>query len=96
MIPSAGIECTIYHYSDRSTGTVERVSESGKTCWIRPDLVSRSDTNGMSESQRYLYTPDKDAKLMRASLRKNGQWVLTGFGNRVVFGFRDAYHDYTF
>lgn len=95
--PVKGDGVTIFHYTDRSAGTVERISPSGKTVWIRPDRAIRVDDYGMSEVQYYKYEPVEDAKLMRATLRKDGQWRLSGYmGNKVAFGFRDAYHDYSF
>lgn len=95
--PVVGDGVTVFHYTDRSAGTVERISPSGKTVWIRPDRAIRKDRNGMSESQQYAYEPVEDAKLMRATLRKDGQWRLSGYmGYKVAFGFRDAYHDYSF
>lgn len=93
--PEVGDGVTIFHWTDRSAATVVRVSKSGRTCWIRPCKATRADKNGMSESQTYTYEEIPTAKEIRVSLRKNGEWRIVK-GNKVAFGFRDAYHDYNF
>lgn len=94
-VPVAGMGVTILSWTDRSAATVVRVSASGKMIWIQPDAVTRTDTNGMSESQQYSYAPDPDAQVIRASLRKNGAWVTKG-GQQLRLGERSAYYDYSF
>lgn len=42
--PKVGMGCTIHYYSDAEPATVVRVSESGKTCWIR-----MNDTKAIGE-----------------------------------------------
>lgn len=96
-VPEVGMGVTILSYTDRSAGTIQRISKTGKTIWITSDRAERIDKNGMSESQRYSYTQIPDSKPIRASKRKDGQWRLSGyFGNKLELGVRDAYHDYSF
>lgn len=92
--PEPGMGCTFFHYTDRSCGTVVRISASGKTVWVKADRAVRIDKNGMSECQHYRYER-MEGPAIRVSLRKDGQWRDTS-GMKVAFGFRDAYHDYSF
>lgn len=94
--PEVGMGATIFHYSDRSAATVVKVSASGKTVWLTADTATRTDNNGMSESQSYTFTPNPDGVSFKASLRKNGTWKLANNGAGVALGRRSAYHDYSF
>lgn len=94
--PEVGDGVTIFHYTDRSAGTVVRVSKSGKTAWVVPVKAVRIDNNGMSESQEYRYEEIPNAEPFRVTLRKDGQWRRTNHENKVAFGFRNAYHDFSF
>jgi len=54
----------------------------------------------VSGAQRYKFEPNPDGRVIKASLRKNGQWVRTGHptsspGCRVTKGRRQFY-DYNF
>lgn len=94
--PEVGDGVTIFHYTDRSAGTVVRVSKTGKTAWVVPVRAVRTDNNGMSESQEYRYEEIPGAEPFRVTLRKDGQWRRTNHENKVAFGFRNAYHDFSF
>lgn len=94
--PEIGEGCTIYWYSDRSAGTVVRV-ETPKRVFIKYDKAIRNDTNGMSDSQSYCYEPF-DGPEIKVSLCRDGIWHEgTNQNGRIVrFGYRSAYHDYSF
>jgi hypothetical protein len=92
--PTVGEGCTFLHWTDRSAGTVVKVSPSGKTAWVRADKAIRTDTHGMSDSQSYRYEAIPDAPLTAVRLGKRG-WRTSG-GTTVAFGYRRAYHDYSF
>jgi|SRR5262252_5331264 len=92
--PTVGMGVTILHWTDRSAGTITRVSPSGKTFWWKPDTAIRTDSNGMSDMQEYRYEPNPDATESRATLTKSGAWKSDGYQLRL--GDRRAYHDYTF
>lgn len=94
--PQVGDGATIFHYTDRSAATVVRVSKSGKTAWIQADRAIRTDENGMSESQSYRFEPNPKGNIVRVSKRKNGEWRMSRDVRKVAFGYRDAYHDYSF
>lgn len=94
--PAVGMGITILHWTDRSAGTIHKVSPSGKTFWFTEDKATRIDGNGMSESQNYRYEPQPDAPLRMARQRVNGQWRVSGDGKAIMLGNRAAYHDYSF
>jgi hypothetical protein len=98
--PVVGLGVTITMYTDSHAATVVEVSKSGKRILIQKDNAKRTDTNGMSESQSYEYTPNPEAHKQAFTLRADGGWVREGEslrgGQRIVIGFRRAYHDYSF
>ncbi len=93
--PRVGEGATIYHYSDRDAATVVRVSPSGSTAWIQEDSAKRADSNGQSDQQTYTYSPNTDAQIQKVVKTKTG-WKIAGKTSRVVFGYRRAYHDFSF
>jgi hypothetical protein len=104
--PIVGDGATICHYSDRTACTVVRVSPSGKTLYLQPDIATLDGwkpeilPGGFAghcvnnHEQRYTYQPDPGAPLHRASLRKDGRYRTTN-GEPVVPG-RHQFHDYNF
>lgn len=92
--PEVGMGVTVLHWTDRSAGTVSRVSQSGKTFWFRADRAMRVDSNGMSELQAYRYEPQPDAPEQAARRTKDGAWKSAS--GQVRVGERMAYRDYTF
>lgn len=101
-LPAVGDGATVMHWTDRDAATVIEVtvSKSGKTAvvTVQGDHVKRVDTNGMSESQTYEYAPNPNGGKPSFKFRRveNG-WKRVGKnGPGVGFGYRDAYHDYSF
>jgi hypothetical protein len=104
--PIVGDGATICHYSDRTACTVVRVSPSGKTLYLQPDIATLDGwkpeilPGGFAghcvnnHEQRYTYEADLTAPLHRASLRKDGRYRTTS-GEKVVPG-RHHFHDYNF
>ena len=104
--PTVGDGATICHFSDRTARTVVRVSPSGKTAYLQPDIATLDGwkpeilPGGFAghcvnnHEQPYTYQPDPGAPLHRASIRKDGRYRTTG-GERVVPG-RHHFHDYNF
>ena len=88
--PVVGMGGTICSWTDRHACTVVRVSDSGKTVWVKRDIAVRVDKNGMSECQNYEYSPDDSAPEEKFRRRQNGTW-----GN-LRLGFRNTYHDFSF
>ena len=102
--PSDG--ATICHFTDRTACTVVRVSTSGITIWIQPDIATLDDwkpeiiPGGFAghcvnnADQRYAYLPDPGGTIHSARLRKDGRYRTPG-GERVIPG-RHHFHDYNF
>lgn len=92
--PEVGMGATLWCGTDRYAHTISRVSASGKTFWMRQDVSTRTDQNGLSESQTYSYSPNPDAKEIRTSRCKDGKWRSEG--QIVWLGVRSTYRDPSF
>ena len=93
-----GMPATMCYPNDRYPATVVRVSDSGKTVWVRPDLFERLDDNFASKAQRYSYRPDPCAALIRFTFREIGVFVEAGQPSeggyrRLGLGWREAFLD---
>jgi hypothetical protein len=93
--PVAGLGVTELGWTDRHAGTITRVSPNGKRLWFTLDIATRTDANGMSESQTYTYAQNPSAQEREARLCKNG-WKIVGSRNGLSLGRREKYHDYSF
>jgi hypothetical protein len=98
--PEVGMGATITMYTDRHACTILSVSKSGKEIEVTEDKATRTDNNGMSESQEYAYETMPNGFRETFTLRKNGSWVKKGDslngGQRIVIDWRNTYHDYSF
>jgi hypothetical protein len=94
--PTVGMGATIKHWSDRTAATVIQVTKRGKQLVLQEDKATRTDTNGMSESQTYEFEKDTNGKIYFATMRKDGQYRILGGKELVVLGQRYKYHDYSF
>jgi hypothetical protein len=99
-LPEMGTGATVLGWTDRHAATVIAVSKNGMQITVQQDTATRTDDNGMSESQSYSYEPNPNGFKSRYSLRSNGQWVRVGSstknGARLCLGIRREYHDYSF
>ena len=95
VAPEVGMGCTELQYSDCHAGTIVSVSSSGKSFTYRRDSAHRTDKNGMSESQTYVYSPSPEAPLHTARLHKDGCFYTAG-RTRIAVGYRKEYYDYSF
>jgi hypothetical protein len=96
-VPQVGMGATVIMYSDRHAATI--VAVKGNRVAIQKDKATRMDNRGMCEQQDYIYEPNKQAKLQWFSKRKNSSYVEVGSklnGTKLVIGYRDGYHDYSF
>ena len=97
--PEVGMGATMLSWTDRKAATIIEVSKSGKRITIQPDKSTRTDSNGMSDSQTYTFEPNPKAYTTEYSLRKNGRWVRVGdsmTGSSLLVGLREEYYDYSF
>lgn len=80
--------------SDRYPATVVRVSKSGRTAWIKEDAAVRTDNNGQSENQIYVFNSNPSEKEERIFLNKNGRWHTSDYYQTPVsVGERRKYID---
>lgn len=93
--PQVGDGATRYSGSDRYAYTVVSVSKSGKRINVQADKATRTDGNGISESQQYEFTSDPSAAIVTLVRRKDGSWYNGNVG-RFSVGTRSAYYDYSF
>jgi len=108
-IPGSTMEslqmATICYYTDREAYYVTAVNEDKTRCTIVKAKATRTDNNGMCESQSYSFEFDLDArpKLLH---KRRGKWcevILSTTQMKVVykpvhivFGRADEYFDYSF
>jgi hypothetical protein len=91
--PVVGDGATEIGWTDRNPYTVIAVSESGKTVTVQEDDYVRVDDNGMSESQRYLFSPNSHGRTYTLRLTRRG-WSYKG--TVFILGIRQKYHDFSF
>lgn len=72
------------------------IQVSGKRLVLQEDTATRTDNNGMSESQSYEYTPNPNGQIFFATLRKDGRWRISKVNENVTLNVRRKYHDYSF
>ena len=90
-VPEVGMGATILMWSDRKAGTIVKVTPT--QIHVQEDTATRTDKNGLSESQEYTYEPDPKGSIRIFRKTKNGyRWS----GRGLWVGVRQAYHDPTF
>lgn len=104
--PEIGMGATLLGWSDRKAATVIELFKKGKYNYVvvQQDNATRTDKNGMSDSQHYDYTPNLEGSKTTFRILENGfQKVYVNHNNRfvntsggVMFGERDEYYDYSF
>ena len=99
LVPVVGMGATKIMWSDRKPYTVVEVINT-TTVVVQEDDYKRVDTNGMSDSQSYEFSPNPEGIKYTVTRRKNGQWVRKGSsmkdGAKFCLGTRDKYHDFSF
>lgn len=104
-VPEVGMGATLLHWTDRTAATV--TAWDGTVVTVQEDNVQRVDTNGMSETQRYEYTPNPDGRLRffkrnsrgqwkRCDRSESGRWKFLGNGEGLLLGRREHYYDFSF
>jgi hypothetical protein len=93
-IPTSGMDATLVLWTDRHAYRVSRVGPSGKVLWAKRLKATRTDKNGMSESQTYTYADDPEATEDRFQLCGDGLWK--GPRGRLSLGHAREYHDFSF
>ena len=105
--PYVGMPATLLSWTDRNPGTVVEVNTLKRFIVVQEGNYKRVDNNGLSESQRYEYTPNANGCRRIFRKMKKGQWVehvvnpdtkrlvkIGGCG--LMLGRREKYHDFSF
>lgn len=113
-LPKLGDGATTYSFSDRHAYTVTEIFKKGVFVYvvIQEDVATRTDTNGMSDSQDYSYEPNPKGQksVFRSKIEKGSDLPTTRWervylndngryikaDGHVTFGIRDKYYDYSF
>ena len=97
--PVVGMGATMVMHSDRHACTVIEVVSPSKVV-VQLDHAVRTDTNGLSESQTYNYSPNPHGEIHTITKRLNGQWISQcqslRSGQRWYVGVRQEYRDPSF
>lgn len=97
-VPEVGMGATKLCWTDRHAYTIVEVVNPKKIV-VQADKVTRTDSNGMSESQSYSFERNPEGQKATLTLRKNGAWIEQGDsikGTVYALGYRSEYHDYSF
>ena len=89
--PVVGMGATICCWTDRHAATIVKVTRC--QIHVQEDIATRTDDNGMSESQRYEYQPDPNGAVIVFRKTKHG-WKSKSGG--LLVGVRRHYHDFSF
>lgn len=92
-VPEVGMGCTMLSWTDRHAATVIRVL-GPNAIEIQEDNAVRTDQNGMSDCQKYEYTPNPTGAVELVKFTVKG-WLTTG-KQHVMLGRRDSYYDFSF
>lgn len=105
--PTVGMGATLLGGRDRHAGTIIEVFTKGKFTYVKvqQDKATRTDSNGMSESQTYSFEPDPTGPVTTYRFR-NQMWecvYLTEAGRYKVekysglrIGERSEFYDFSF
>lgn len=96
QVPKVGDGCTILMYKDRHAATIIDVNKTGKTIIVQRDKATRTDSNGMSESQTYKFTPNPDAGTLTFRRTHDNRWKELKGSLWLKIGERDEFYDFTF
>ncbi|UUV46636.1 hypothetical protein [Bacillus phage vB_BanS-Thrax3] len=94
-----GMPCTFYVGSDAYPAHVSRISESGKTTWIKPAQFVADKENGHDYfgNQKWIITEVPHAPERKVTKRKGDKWKESGTNHiNVQFGYANAYQDPSF
>ncbi|MGA0178868.1 MAG: hypothetical protein ACO3IC_07970 [Burkholderiaceae bacterium] len=105
--PTVGMGATLLSWTDRNPATIVQVNMAKRYIVVQEDDAMRVDSNGMSEAQEYVFTPNPNNRLRIYRKVKSGEWVehyVNPETNRLVqtrgcglrIGERDKYYDFSF
>lgn len=93
---AVGMGATYSIGSDRYACTVIKVSKSCHKITTRDDKATRTDSNGISEDQRYSYERDPNGEVREFYRNSSGSYGNRTQGGRLGLGRRSTYLDPSF
>lgn len=108
--PTLGMGATLLGWTDRYAATITGIVVNGgkvKQIEVKRDIATRTDKNGLSESQEYRFERDTSAPPYFFRRNRQGRWEQIIFntetqrwnkcdGYGLLIGRRDHYRDPTF
>ena len=100
--PEIGMGATVCYAKDRHAATVTAIEtfKTGtrkgqvKAVTVQQDKATRTDKNGMSDSQSYEYERDENGRTWTFKVNKAGKFGVEGIA--LFVGTCDEFYDYTF
>jgi hypothetical protein len=92
-----GDAATVLMWSDKHAATV--VSYEAGRLVVREDKATRTDDNGMSDTQSYTYEPDPNGREHTYKWDERVGWYegkKSDPSTRLALGYRRTYFDYSF
>lgn len=75
-VPTNGMPCTIHYYSDAEPAQVVKISKSGKTAWIRKNIVTVDpNSEGGMGHQDWVIHKDEFVKVGQEFDKKTGMYI---------------------
>lgn len=91
-IPEIGMGATVLFHTDRKAATV--IAFTKCTVTVQFDKATRTDNNGMSDSQEYTY--ERDLAGNKLTFWKNARGCYGKPGIGLDLGHRSEYYDFSF
>jgi uncharacterized protein (DUF433 family) len=88
--PKIGMGATYVRNSYLRSYTVIKVSRAGDKIEIQRDTAELIEGCDYT-NQAYNFTPDPNGKILRATLRQNGNWGIVNHSAGILFGCRQYY-----
>lgn len=88
--PKIGMGATYVRNTYLRSYTVIKVSRAGDKIEIQQDTAELIEGYDYI-NQAYNFTPNPDGKILRATLRQNGQWGIVNDSAGILFGCRQYY-----
>lgn len=96
--PTVGMGVTKLGWTDRYPYTIVEVINTRRIV-VQEDNATRVDQNGMSDYQKWEFSPNPDSARIELAIGRDGQWREKGSrkGDPVYkIGHRDRYYDFSF
>lgn len=98
IVPKVGDKCTMHLWSDAHACQVVRISASGKTMWVKRNVVTvdKNAENGMGHQNWILHENEFEGDEMKCTKRKDGRWRESRSNNLITIGLWHEYYDWEF